>query len=258
MQWTNETWLERSAAREELPKRLLLVDSDGRVQPLHGEASIHESDILLGGSAGVQWYARSAPQPVENGYEFRDQPDELVATAVMLTRWHASEPRCEVCHGPSKPSHSGQRRRCLNCGAELYCRTDPAIIVAISDMSDRLLVARNATWAVGRVSVLAGFVEPGESLEQACRREVAEEVNLAVSELQYFGSQPWPYPRSLMAAFTARVANSHQLRIDGQEIVEASFLTRQELASKVDAGLIRLPGPASIARALIDHWFNRG
>ncbi|WP_233558242.1 NAD(+) diphosphatase [Tessaracoccus sp. OH4464_COT-324] len=252
MRWDEEMVLDRSPEAG-APRQVLLVTPEGRVAPGAGAAS--PQDYLLGTTHGVQWFARPVAR-LAAGTDFREQPTPLVAAAVQLVRWHAAGPRCERCQQPTIPHHHGQRRRCGSCGAEQFCRTDPAIIVRITDGDDRILLARHSSWAEHRFSVIAGFVEPGESLEQACRREAAEEVALQLSDLQYFASQPWPYPRSLMLGFTARAVEAARLRVDGDEIVEASFLTREELASRVAAGSIRLPSEASIARAMIDAWID--
>ncbi|NLE97525.1 MAG: NAD(+) diphosphatase [Propionibacterium sp.] len=255
MRWSVPSKLLRTPPEGEGPTSVLEVDLAGGVStvPLEGETP-REEDVLVGLFDGVVWYARAAERPTAPVTDFRRTPTELVATASALVRWHAGAPRCEVCHGPTRSVVRGQRRQCDDCGALLFYRTDPAVIVAITDEADRLLLARQRTWAVGRVSVIAGFVEPGESLEQACAREALEEVNLALDSIRYFGSQPWPFPRSLMLGFTARVNDPGTLQVDGFEIVEADFLTKRELEERLGQGKVTLPGPASIGRALIDSW----
>lgn len=255
MRWKQPSSLFRSPGEGQGPTAVLDVGPDGDValEPSPG-AEPRDGDILIGLYGGTVWYARpvaSTPPAVTN---FRATPNELIATASALVRWHASSPRCEQCHAPTVMEARGQRRRCTACGALLFYRTDPAVIVAITDDDDRLLLARQRAWPQGRMSVIAGFVEPGESLEQACAREAMEEVGLALTRIDYFGSQPWPFPRSLMLGFTAIATDPGALVVDGEEIVEASFLTREELASRLGAGRISLPGPASIGRALIDAW----
>lgn len=255
MPWSKPSRLVRTPPAGESPESVIEVSLDGGVatSPIVGEAP-RDGDILVGLFDDVVWYARPSETPLSPVTDFRSTPNELVATAAALVRWHATAPRCEACHGPTASVVRGQRRQCLECGQLLFFRTDPAVIVAITDADDRLLLARQRTWIEGRVSVIAGFVEPGESLEQACARETMEEVNLALESIRYFGSQPWPYPRSLMLGFTARTSDPDALEVDGLEIVEASFLTKEELASKLGQGSITLPGPASIGRALIDAW----
>lgn len=127
------------------------------------------------------------------------------------------------------------------------------MIVAVTDDDDRLLLAHQVRWDPTRVSVLAGFVEAGESLEQAVQREIAEEVGVQVTGLRYLGSQPWPFPRSLMLGFAAR-ADDSPVRVDDQEIDHARYYTRDEVSAAVDSGALTLPGPTSIASRMIAAW----
>lgn len=254
MQWQHESRLFRTPA-DGKPAHILPVSHDGRVAsaPLD-EGTVRAEDVLLGVFEDALWYARPVDEVRDDAITFRDSPTELIATASALVRWHSKAPRCEACNGETTPAEAGHRRACLDCGEVLFFRTDPAVIVAITDPQDRLLLARQRSWPEGRHSVIAGFVEVGESLEQACVRETKEEVGLDVEDIRYFGSQPWPFPRSVMIGFTALAKHPEQLLVDGEEIVEASFLTRGELASKLAAGQMSLPGHASIGRALIGAW----
>jgi NAD+ diphosphatase len=126
------------------------------------------------------------------------------------------------------------------------------VIVAVIDPDDRLLLGGQGAWG-NRVSVLAGFVEAGESLEQAIHREIGEEVDVSLSELRYFGSQPWPFPRSLMVAFFARAVGTN-INVDADEIAYADWYTRDQLSAKLDAGKLGLPGKSSIAARMIQAW----
>ena len=146
-------------------------------------------------------------------------------------------------------------RRCLADGSDHYPRTDPAIIVAVIDDSDRLLLGSAAAWPKGRFSTLAGFVEPGESLEGAVIREVAEESGIEVHSPQYLGSQPWPFPASLMLGFIATAVNTNEVP-DGVEIMDLRWFTREELAAAVQNGDVTIPTGASVSRALIEHWYG--
>ena len=137
-------------------------------------------------------------------------------------------------------------------GTEFFPRTDPAVIMLVHDGADRVVLGRQAVWPPGRFSILAGFVEPGESAEAAVAREVAEEVGLRVTDIRYVASQPWPFPQSLMLGFTARVDGDPTLHLDEDEIEEARWFTRDELRS--GAGPRVLPPPVSIARHIIDRW----
>lgn len=180
----------------------------------------------------------------------------LSLTAVGMGSWHAAHRHCPRCGGALEPESAGWVLRCVEDGSEHFPRTDPAVIMAVRDEQDRLLLARNARFRGRFSSVLAGFVEPGETLEDAVAREVLEEVGLVVEEAEYAGSQPWPFPRSLMVAFRARTAGAAGLTLQPEEIAEARWYTRAELAAALADGTIALPGPASIARSLIEDWYG--
>jgi NAD+ diphosphatase len=142
-------------------------------------------------------------------------------------------------------------------GEHVFPRTDPAVIVGVIDAEDRILLASNAAWPEDRYSVLAGFVEPGESLEGAAVREVGEESGIRVRAVRYLGSQPWPFPASVMVGFVAEADPDGPTEpvADGVEIREVRWFSREQLAEAVVGGL-RLPGPTSIARAIIEHWYG--
>ncbi|BDZ41021.1 hypothetical protein GCM10025865_03200 [Paraoerskovia sediminicola] len=182
--------------------------------------------------------------------------DGAAATAgVALAGWHASHPRCPRCGAPTEVTHAGWVRRCPVEGVDLYPRTDAAVIMTVTDAQDRLLLGHAARWPERRFSTLAGYVEPGESLESAVRREVLEEVGLTIGEVRYQGSQSWPFPASLMLGFAAR-ATTTDVRVDGVEVTAARWFTRPGLAQAVGTGEVLLPGRSSIARALIEDWFG--
>lgn len=182
----------------------------------------------------------------------------LFTEALALANWHASYAFSPRTGHASIPDAAGWTRRDTVTGTELFPRTDAAIIVGITDDDDRLLLGSNALWEANRFSLLAGFVEPGESLESAVIREVFEESGVHVVDPVYKGSQPWPFPASLMVGFRARVApgSSTTGRPDGEEILELRWFSRDELAAANAAGEIRLPGATSIARAIIDDWYG--
>lgn len=217
-----------------------------------------ERHYLLGLIEGHPWFAvRSDDGSLPT---LRSVMDGLAAaqlqaafTAVGLTGWHAGAGFCPACGAPTRVAAAGQARQCTGCGRELYPRTDPAVIVAIRDPDDRLLLGRQPSWAPGRHSVFAGFVEVGESLEQAVHREMAEEVGLELADVTYFGSQPWPFPRSLMVGFVAR-AGQGELTIAEGEIETARWFTRDGLRSAITTGEVGLPPQASIARRMIETW----
>ncbi|WP_322746785.1 NAD(+) diphosphatase [Cellulomonas sp. S1-8] len=180
----------------------------------------------------------------------------LATAAVALDTWHDRHPRCPRCGTPTRVAQAGWSRVCDVDGSEHYPRTDPAVIMAVVDDADRLLLGHATAWQAGRWSTLAGFVEAGESAEQAVRREVHEETGVLVGDVEYAGSQPWPFPGSLMLGFRAR-ATSTLVQVDGVEMADARWFTRDGLASAVASGEVLLPGPTSIARALVEQWFGR-
>jgi NAD+ diphosphatase len=179
----------------------------------------------------------------------------LVVHAVALANWHATHTHCPRCGAATRVASAGHTRVCVADGSEHYPRTDPAVIMAVVDADDRLLIGRQAAWPEGRFSTLAGFVEPGESLEQAVRREVREEVGVEIGEVDYLGSQPWPFPSSLMLGFVAQATTVEIDRGDG-EIAEARWFTRDQLREAVRSGRVLLSPPVSIARRLIEHWYG--
>ncbi|QJC21410.1 NAD(+) diphosphatase [Arcanobacterium buesumense] len=179
----------------------------------------------------------------------------LIWGALALSAWHQRAMFCEKCSHPLRSEGWGRRRVC-GLGHVVFPRTDPAVIVGVMDSQQRLLVARNSRWQVGRISVLAGFVEPGETFESAVRREVREEVGVELDKVRYLTSQPWPFPGSLMAAFYGTTSDE-EVRPDHQEIAEAFFITRQQLRERVALGELSLPPRVSIGRALIEHWLAR-
>ncbi len=179
----------------------------------------------------------------------------LVVQAVAVLNWHASHRHCPRCGAPTEVVESGYTRRCTSDGSLHWPRTDPAVIMTVVDADDRLLLGRHSGWPSGRFSTLAGFVEPGESLEAAVRREVLEEVGVRVGEVSYLGSQPWPFPSSVMLGFTARALTT-DVHPDGEEIAEARWFERSELLALVQAGVVGLSPRASISRALVEHWYG--
>ena len=190
------------------------------------------------------------------GSVLSDRDAGLFTEALGIVNWHASHafsPRTGVATTPGK---AGWVRTDPTTGREVFPRTDAAIIVGITDSHDRLLLGSNALWESNRFSLLAGFVEPGESLEAAVVREVFEESGLRVVDPVYLGSQPWPFPASLMLGFTAQLDPEFENALvpDGHEILELRWFTRDELRAAL--GDILLPGPTSIARSIIERWFG--
>jgi NAD+ diphosphatase len=185
-----------------------------------------------------------------------DRDAGLMTHAVALAYWHETHTHCPRCGAATVPAPAGHLTTCPVDGTEHFPRLDPAVIMLVIDPDDRLMLARNALWPKGRMSVVAGFVEPGESAEHAVAREVHEETSIVVEEVRYLGSQPWPMPRSLMLGYEARAAGGQQIQVDEDEIGEARFFSRAELRAAIDAGEIGVAPSSSIARRLIEYWYG--
>ena len=208
-------------------------------------------------------YERNAEPPFAAFGKFEDlrfigtalPADEanLAAHARALVLWHGSQVYCGVCGSATQPVAGGNARSCTRDGCEksLFPRVDPAIIVLVSD-GDRCLLGRQATWPEDRFSTIAGFVEPGESLEDAVRREVFEETNIRVDSVHYHSSQPWPFPSSLMLGFIAE-SQGGDIQLNDGELEDARWFSREQLLS----GSPILPFRISIARRLVDHWIEQ-
>jgi NAD+ diphosphatase len=185
-----------------------------------------------------------------------DRDAGLMTHAVALANWHASHTHCPRCGRPTAAVSAGHARRCPYDGSEHFPRVDPAVIMLVTDDDGRCLLASNKSWPARRMSILAGFVEPGESLEQAVIREVREEAGLRVTGIRYVGSQPWPMPQSLMLGFRARAKGGQEIRVDDEEISEARWFTREELRIAIANSEVLLPPPVSIARRIIESWYG--
>ena len=198
----------------------------------------------------------------EVGSLLSDRDAGLLVHAVGILNWHAAHTHCPRCGAPTEPVRGGSVRRCTADGSQHFPRTDPAVIVLITDGADRAVLGRQAVWPPRRYSTLAGFVEPGESAEQAVVREVQEEAGIAVREVVYRGSQPWPFPSSLMIGYRAVCdAGAEPLPRDG-ELEDARWFTREELAAAGEwaggRGPVLLPPSVSIASRLIGDWVAEG
>ncbi|MBF4160688.1 NAD(+) diphosphatase [Nocardioides acrostichi] len=231
--------------------------------------------LLLGEQDGAAWFAvvtegRSAR--VEDGWlplrgllpaldddvAVREAP--LAFHALGMAEWLFATKFCPRCGGGLEPQKAGHELRCSRCGRSQFPRTDPAVIMVVTRgepgaPDETCLLGRNAAWPEHRYSSLAGFCEPGESLEDAVRREVAEETGVVVGEVRYFGNQPWPMPASLMLGFHAR-AETETIEVDEHEIADARWFTREQMRAEAEAGSLVLPGGVSISRSLIEHWYG--
>ena len=245
---------------EDEPARIAFLSRD---DPRVTAAATIERSVLLG------WFEErrcvliellaGAPvhEPRERLAELRPLTNELapheaglLAYARALHLWHANHRHCGRCGTHTLSERAGHMRRCPACSHQSFPRLDPAIIVLVHD-GDHALLGRQASWQPNRYSTIAGFVEPGESLEDAVRREVAEETGILVRAITYHSSQPWPFPSSLMVGFTAQGSHATPQLHDG-ELEDARWLTRAELK----AGLVHLPPRETISRRLIDHWLH--
>ncbi len=189
------------------------------------------------------------------GAELDDLGAAVFCTTLALANWHRAHGHCPRCGSPTEPALGGWIRRCPADGSEHYPRTDMAVIMAVVDADDRLLLARGKGFRGNGMSVLAGFVEPGETLAAAVAREVAEEVGVEVADVTYLGDQPWPFPSSLMLGFTARALGT-DLRLQPEEIEAARWFTRAELGDAIADGSVVVSGRISISRRLVEHWYG--
>jgi NAD+ diphosphatase len=254
------------------------MDTDGVARlvtvPTTGDAPPEEA-VLLGEADGVAYWAVRDPAELVPGEDPVDRADLRSAgaaldalgagqltTAVAVLNWHDTARFCGRDGSATHPRAAGWHRVCEAHGHEDYPRTDPAVICLVHDGADRVLLARQPVWPEGRFSVLAGFVEAGESLEACVLREIHEEVGVPIRDVTYLGSQAWPFPRSLMVGFQALADVGAPLRPAEGEIAEAMWVTRAELRHALAAGdwagaegsRLLLPGAVSIARAMLEAW----
>ena len=260
----------------------LLASSDTRIIDLYGDSAVVRNEYLvlrapepadadrfavfLGVDRGTDIVALDRPgeEPPADALSLRGAGMDLnvhdvgiFTTALGILNWQRTQGFCPLCGAPAEVVDAGWGRRCTNDGTNQYPRTDAAVIMAVIDQDDRLLLARGVRFGAEtkRMSVLAGFVEPGESLENAVAREVLEEVGVTVSQVQFKGDQPWPFPASLMVGFVAR-ASTTDLVLQAEEIADARWFSRAELATALQDGSIGVPPGLSIARHLIEDWFG--
>jgi NAD+ diphosphatase len=186
------------------------------------------------------------------GAALGDRDAGLLVTQVALSNWHATHTRCPRCGAETEVAQAGWSRTCPNDGSQHFPRTDPAVIVLVHDGADRALLGRQPAWPAGRYSTIAGFVESGESAEQAVYREVLEETGVTVDDIRYRSSQPWPYPASLMLGYEARAVAGEVAAAD-QELEDVRWFSREQLR----AGEGVMPPNASIAYWLISGWLDQ-
>jgi len=273
----DEAWLDAAWAD---PDTRVLVVAGTRVRPVDeavqwvspAEATAPGSRVLLGerdgrvwfalvldpGEADDDWVGLRGLLPHLAGDAVEQAP--LVFHAIGLAEWLFATRHCPRCGGRLEVRMAGHELECVECHRRQFPRTDPAVIMAITlgepgADDEALLLGRQDSWPAGRYSTLAGFLEPGETLEDAVRREVAEETGVVVGEVTYFGNQPWPLPASLMLGFLGR-ASSDAIAVDGREIQDARWFTRTQMRDEAAAGTLVLPGGVSISRSLVEHWYG--
>lgn len=251
------------------PEGPLVADTPSGIEPVRLPLADVDGDLLLLGlEDGTALFAADHAKHPQSGARTiglreagaaLDQRDgALIAYAAGLLNWHRRHPHCGVCGATTELGEAGHVRRCPNCGAVHHPRTDPVVIMIVTD-GDRILLGRQPAWPPGRYSALAGFVEPGESLEEAVAREVGEEAGVEVTNIRYVSSQPWPFPDSLMLGFTAEYAGG-EAGVRDQELDDVRWFTRDELRAAATWGAadgdLHLPPPLAIARRLIDGWLE--
>jgi NAD+ diphosphatase len=275
----DEAWLQAAWAD---PETRVLVFAGTRVRSIDGSVAWVPTTeapdglrVLLGVRDGRTWFAVIADPASAHGTKddwvglrallphlagdgLPQAP--LVFHAFGLAEWLHVTRHCPWCGGELEVRMSGHELQCRACQRRQFPRTDPAVIMAITygepgAADERLLLGRQDSWPDGRYSTLAGFLEPGETLEDAVRREVAEETGVRVGEVTYFGNQPWPLPASLMVGFLGRALSS-TIEVDGTEIQDARWFTRAQILEEAGARTLVLPGGVSISRSLVEHWYG--
>jgi NAD+ diphosphatase len=263
--WLEKTWWLPTTRIVPIAVTRIPVVDEGTTVRWHraGDLGAEGLRIFLGERDGVAHFALVVDEPLDESrwstmrevVQTLTEPDAgFMVHAIALAEWHASHRYCPRCGGRLRSTLAGHVLLCESCSRQQFPRSDPAVIMLVVD-GDRALLGRQPAWPQGRYSTLAGFVDPGESLEDAVVREVAEETGIRCTDVSYFGNQPWPLPQSLMIGFFAR-ALSTEITVDGVEISDARWFTREQMRSEAEAGTLRLPGGISISRSLIEAWYG--
>ncbi len=240
--------------------RLLLVDAQSRflVDPFGSPpvGDFDENVAFLGIVEHVAWFARRV-EDIDGGATIRDaklshMQQQLVSAALAVLNWVDGTRFCARCGGALRRTQGGFSAVCTLCDRAHFPRTDPAVIVAVLDERDRVFLAHQGSWPPGRASILAGFIEAGESAENAVYREVYEEAQLKVDSCRFLGSQPWPFPRSLMLCYVARSRSAGL--VDGEELEWGGWYAPEDVEVAVADGSLILPGQGSVAGRVLDAW----
>jgi NAD+ diphosphatase len=268
--WVVETHADGSLAL----KKFNRSDVEKIVGPSNQDETLH---IYLGEGQGQHFFALATDsEHIQSTFKsqfavsdsmllgLRELSHQLSATDYHLAlhgqaiaNWHRIHIFCPRCGEQTFPDAAGSIRRCPRDNSEHYPRTDPAIITILRDKDDRILLGRQRRWEEGRYSTFAGFVEAGESFEEAVVREVKEEAGVEVSDIKYLASQPWPFPNSIMIAFSALVKFPDQAMPDGEEIESLRWYTREQLTTDLANGSLTLPPSVSVSRKMIEAWYGR-
>jgi NAD+ diphosphatase len=235
----------------------------------HGhQVMIAESDelIYLGRYEGEDYFLLAKKEADQNNLIWKNLREIgeflpldqyfLALQGQALANWHFANPFCHYCGGKTKSAKGGAIRICITEERELFPRTDPAIITLLYDEADRILLGRQKVWVENRYSNFAGFVEAAESFEETVQREAKEEAGVDVVDIEYLGSQAWPFPQSLMIAFSARVLDPASAKADGEEIEDLRWYTKSELVNDLKSGRLSLPPKMSVSRKMIEAWYG--
>lgn len=266
-----------AAAIEELWSKALIIEvGKGRIRSTNDGPTFISPEEAIGGeryflglelSSGqpyFAWASGKVDSEVEDYLTLRELAGglsplhlEIAMHAIALSNWHSAHPHCSRCGAPTRVDLAGAVRICDQDESQHHPRTDPAVIVLVKDREDRILLGHQPVWPDGRFSTFAGFLEPGETFEQCVAREVFEEAGVKLSEIRYLGSQPWPFPASVMIAFEAVTESPETARPDGEEITEVKWFSRQTLKSAAEDGSLLLPPKVSVARRMIESWLGQ-
>lgn len=254
------------------PNFELDFQSADQIATLRNDANFaHGEELFLGIDNGISYFAWCSDaadfesfETLENYQTLRTLGDYLSQLEMGLAihsqaiaNWHHTHQFCARCGAPTLSANGGSLRKCSSDGSEHYPRTDGAVIVLVKDNQDRVLLGRQKIWPERRFSCFAGFVEPGESFEQTVLREVFEESAIRLDSITYLGSQPWPFPASIMISFSGIAINPESAKADGEEIEEIRWFTRDQMREAIVDKSLTLPPGMSVARKMIEFWYEK-